>query len=361
LNILCVIDSLGSGGAQRQIVELAKGFKDRKCNVSILVYHEENFFKGELDEANISVISIIESNYIKRLFKMRKFIRKGNYDAVLSFLEAASFISEFAGLPRRNWKLIVGERSANPDILKSVKRRFYRWFHVFADHVVANSHENLAMVQKINPLLASNKCQVIYNLVDFDYWIPAPDYIPCMGGKLNLVVGASHQYMKNSKGLIEAIDCLSEEEKQRIKVIWYGDESPDNSYKEAQYLVEKHGLQNIFFFNKATNNIKEKLQHADVIGLFSLYEGLPNVICESMSIGKPIISSAVSDISLLLNNDSKCLFDPRDMKAIANALSYILTIRSEELLTLGKFNRLSGSKLFDKNKIISSYMSLFKK
>lgn len=29
MKILCVIDSLGSGGAQRQLVSLAKGFKEK--------------------------------------------------------------------------------------------------------------------------------------------------------------------------------------------------------------------------------------------------------------------------------------------------------------------------------------------
>ena len=360
MKLLCVIDSLGPGGAQRQMVELAKGFKERGCDVSFLVYHEENFFKNELDAVCVPIVTIIESNYIKRLFKMRRFIRKGNYDAVLSFLEAASFICEFAGLPYKKWKLIVSERSANPDIFKSYRRKFYRWFHLFADHVTANSYENLKMVRKINPMLSKKKSKVIYNLVDFNYWKQADDYLPFEGAKLNLVVAASHQYLKNAKGLIDAISDLNEEDKHRIRVMWYGNESPDNSYKEAKNLVAQYGLENIIFFHKATNDIKQKLQYADVIGIFSLYEGLPNVLCESLSIGKPIISSSISDISTLLNNDIRCLFDPYDSKEISKTLSYVLSLSSDQLLALGESNRLMASKLFDKKKIINSYMSLFK-
>jgi len=36
--ILCVIDTLGSGGAQRQLVNIAIGFKERGHTVSFLVY-----------------------------------------------------------------------------------------------------------------------------------------------------------------------------------------------------------------------------------------------------------------------------------------------------------------------------------
>jgi glycosyltransferase involved in cell wall biosynthesis len=360
MNVLCVIDSLGSGGAQRQIVELAKGFKEMSCNVSFLVYHEENFFKGELDDANIPVVSILESNYFKRLFKMRKYIRKNNFDAVLSFLEAANFICEFAGLPWKNWKLIVGERSANPNIFKSFKLKFYRWFHLFADHVVANSHENLRMIQKVNPLLSLKKCRVIYNLVDLGYWKPVTDYTLMKDQKLKMVVVASHQHIKNAKGLIEAVDFLNESEKGRIKVSWYGDERSDDSLQIATMMIEQRGLQNIFTFHNATNEIRNKMQYADVVGLFSFYEGLPNVICEAMGIGKPIIAAAVSDMNLLLANNLNCTFDPRNSKDISRALSYILSLSSGELTKMGKINRIVAGELFNKRKILSSYLVLFK-
>lgn len=359
MKILCVIDSLGSGGAQRQLVELAKGFKERGYTVSFLVYHEENFFKGVLVERNIPVDLIIESNYVRRLFKIRKYIRKGNYDVVLSFLEAANFICEFAGFPFRSWKLIVGERSANPDILSWGRRRFYRWFHLFADYVVGNSHENLKMVRRINPFLPSHKCRVIYNLIDFNYWKPASDYSANTNENFHLVVVASHQYLKNAKGLIEGVANLSESEKKRVKVNWYGDERSDDSLQDALNLIDQLGLQDIFNFYNATNDIMNKMQYADVIGLFSLYEGLPNAICEAMILGKPIISSSVSDIPLLLSSNRNCIFDPHNPRDIARSLNYVLSLSSEELQKLGESNRLAGRLLFDKTKIISSYLALF--
>src|SRR5690554_3879011 len=146
MKILCIIDSLGSGGAQRQLVELAKGFKEKGHEVSFLTYHDINFFKSELDNQDIPVKTIVEPNYVKRLFKIRKAIRRNEPDAVLSFLEAANFMATLAGFPYRKWKLVVGERSANPEILTNKKLRFYRKAHFFADYIVANSHKNLELV-----------------------------------------------------------------------------------------------------------------------------------------------------------------------------------------------------------------------
>src|SRR5690606_34001965 len=165
------------------------------------------FYYQVLSEYRIKIIEVLEDNYIKRILKMRHIIRKGNYDAVLSFLEAASFICTVAGFPYRKWTLTVGERSANPNIFKSFKLKLYRWFHIFVSAVVANSHENIKMVKNINPILCDKKMHVIYNLIDFNKWqFNSAEYIYCKNRKFNLTVVASHQYLKNLNGLVEAVN-----------------------------------------------------------------------------------------------------------------------------------------------------------
>lgn len=360
MKILCVIDSLGSGGAQRQLVNLAVGFKEKGHDVSFLVYHSINFFKEVLDENDIPVHEIIEPNYLKRLFKMRRYIRCGDYDSVLSFLEAANFICEIAGLPWRKWKLVVGERSANPAILKSFKLRAYRWFHIFADHVVANSYENFKMVRQINPLLPNKKCHVIYNIVDFENWKPAKNYAHFKNNKLRIVIAASHRYQKNLKGLVKAVNLLSPEEKNRLEIFWYGESNHDNSKFDSQQIIDKYGLNIIFSFFKPTLNIHEKVQKADAVGLFSLYEGLPNTVCEGMAAGKPVIASRVSDVPLLISNNN-LLSNPLSIDSIAKSLKYLLQFTLVDLTVEGNRNRLKAASLFNKENIVSNYLNLFSK
>lgn len=359
MKILCVIDSLESGGAQRQLVGLAIAFKDLGHLVSFLVYHDERFFKKVLDEANIPVVVLIEPNYLKRLVKMRRHIRNGQFDSVLSFLEGANFICEFAGLPWRNWNLVVGERSANPNVFKSFKLKAYLWFHLFADFAVANSHESLKIVRKINHLLPDRKCKVIYNMVDLNMWKPAIDYTPCKEGKINLVVAASHQNLKNAKGLIEAINQLNDKDKLRIKVDWYGDDRADNSLYHSRKLVQKYFLNDIFTFHEATENICQKMQYADVVGLFSFYEGLPNAICEGMALGKPIIATKVSDLPSLVDDKlGGYLCDTPSVESIAAAIRRILLCSNEQLIAMGKYNREKAILLFEKTTIVNNYLKI---
>lgn len=361
MKILCVIDDLGSGGAQRQLVNLAVGFKERGHDVSFLVYHSADFFQEILKKNNITIYEIIESSYLKRFLKMRRFIRNGNFDSVLSFLEAANFICELAGLPWRRWKLVVGERSAKPAILKSFKLRFYRWFHLLADYVVANSHENLKMVRKINPLLPSKKCKVIYNLVDFEKWKPDSVYTYRYDGKFRLVVAASHQYLKNLNGLIRAVDLLSAKEKEQLVVEWYGDNVDgkyfDNSYPEALELIDKLNLCSNFNFYPATHNLPKVFKTANAVGIFSFYEGLPNTVCETMVAGKPVIASDVSDIKILINNEN-LICNPNNLDSIKTVLSYLISCTEQTLIEISNKNKILGQSLFNANKNINEYLRI---
>ena len=359
MKILCVIDILGSGGAQRQLVNLAIGFKERGHSVSFLVYHHHDFYVDTLIQSNIDVNEIIEPNYFRRLIKMRRFIRMGDFGAVLSFLEASNFICEFSGFPLRKWKLVVGERSANPLILKSIKLRLFRWFHLFADHVVANSNENIRMVRMINPLLKN--CHVIYNTVNFEHWKPDVNYIPFKNRKFKLIVAASHRYLKNLNGLIEGVNLLSEKEKEQLLIEWYGDkivgEYFDNSYPEAIKLIDKFNLSNLFIFHPAIHNLPDVIKTANAVGLFSFYEGLPNIICEAMSAGKPVIASNVSDIRILINNEN-LICDPHSPNSIKSVISYLLLCNEQEYKEISNQNILSAKTFFDKNQIVNKYLKL---
>jgi glycosyltransferase involved in cell wall biosynthesis len=360
MKILCVIDSLGSGGAQRQLVGLAKGFKGMGHDVSFLVYHDEDFFKYELNNAKIDIRFIPESNYFKRIIKMRSFIRSGNFEAVLSFLEASNFICEVSGFPYRRWKLVVGERSANPEIKRSLKLRLFRFFHLAANYVVSNSYENLRIVKSVNPLLSAKKCKVILNMVESNKWSPKKDFQIGEGGKLRILVAASHQFLKNAAGLVDAVKNLTDLEKERLRIEWYGDKRNDDSYNEAIEKVKKSNLQDIFVFSNASKDLHLKMQNADMVGLFSFYEGLPNVLCEAMVMAKPIISTKVSGIDKLLDTNPELLFNPTKTHEIERALSYALSLTPEQLRFIGLKNRERGLIMFDENLITKEYLSLLR-
>lgn len=365
MKILCFIDSIGSGGAQRQLIEIAKGFKAKNHNVSILVYHDYPFFLPELEKYNINYILIKENSFWKRFWKIRKVIREGQFDGVLSFLEGANFMATLAGFPTRQWTSIVGERSANPLILKSWKLQFFRWFHLFPDFIVANSSSNLDIVRKVNPLLSRKNMKVIYNCTPIQNNFTSNQIRKQFGKKIKIVVAASYRRVKNLEGLILAVSMLSKEDKDFLRIEWYGNKEitkSANYYFEMQNLIEREKLEKTIFLREAVDNIIHIYETADFVGLFSHYEGFPNSICEGMSIGKPVICSTVSDIPKLLKEDCNgFLCNPDDPNTIMVALTKTLASTNNERLRMGKTNLNLARDKFHPEKITKQYLELLSK
>ena len=144
MKILCFIDSLGSGGAQRQLVNLAIGLNKRGHQIRFLVYHQDDHFLPLLQKENIPCQVIHPCGYVQRVLEVRRILRKGWQDVVLSFLWAPSLYAEVARVPKLEWGLVVGERSANPK-MKRFSGVLLKQFHRLADAVVCNSHTNRLM------------------------------------------------------------------------------------------------------------------------------------------------------------------------------------------------------------------------
>lgn len=356
MKILCVIDSLGSGGAQRQLVNLAISFKKNGHDVDFLIYYNDDFYSDILNKNDINIISIFEENYIKRILKIRSHIRSSKYQSIVSFLETPSLLCVLAGFPSKNWKLIIGERSADPKILSSKKLKFYRLFHFFADEVVANSFENIEMVKKVNPFLIDSKCHVIYNSVNFNHWNPKKqNYEFRENNKLNIIVAARHHHLKNLNILIEAINLLNENQRNQLNIKWYGREE-DDSLQQGLMKIKKYKLEQVFNFFEPIHNIYDEVNKADVVGLFSFYEGLPNTVCEAMINAKVVISSDVSDIKRLVDKDF--IFNANDQERLRDVLVYILNMNKFDFERIGNKNREIALELFDENNICNSYLSL---
>lgn len=73
MKILCIIDSLGSGGAQRQLVGLARLLKEHLFEVKLIWYHSIDFYQSYLDEYEVSYESghpqgkLAKIGYIRRM------------------------------------------------------------------------------------------------------------------------------------------------------------------------------------------------------------------------------------------------------------------------------------------------------
>jgi len=113
--ILCLIDSLGAGGAQRQIVGLATFLKEKGYDVTVAIYHIDNgeqFYANNLLSAGIPYVFLKKAEKkFTRPFYIASYIRKTRPDVVISYLFTPCICACFARVFNRRFRLIVSERN----------------------------------------------------------------------------------------------------------------------------------------------------------------------------------------------------------------------------------------------------------
>ena len=183
--ILCLIDGLGSGGAQRQLVGLANLLKDKGYNVLFVWYHRSDFYKKFLDDNGLKYKQIYAENIFQKFLKVKKVISRFNPDATISYLggpNKATCLLKMMGLKST---VIVSERAVLQKIDRNQRIKFflYKW----ADYIVSNAQEQTELINRNFPSL-QNKTVTIRNFVDTSTFSPA-DVVKNTEGIQMLVVG----------------------------------------------------------------------------------------------------------------------------------------------------------------------------
>lgn len=359
MKIACLIDCLGSGGAQRQLVNLAKLFTDSGHNVDFIVYRAAGFFANRLHSFGVYETYIESKNDIDLILRVRRHLRKTSPDVVISFLETPNFIACVSSMGPHSWKLITNELSAKESSFASKRARFMKRFESMSDAIVCNSHLACGMWKNAFPQY-SDKMHVIYNPLVVDSVSPLEN--PSGRGKLNIVVTASFQYLKNPVELTRAVGLLTKSEREAIRIDWYGCsevcEGDTRAFDEASAIVRENGLSDCVRLHEAVEDIYPIIAAADVVGLFSTVEGLPNAICEGMHFGKPILMTPVSDFDVLAGQGNGIVCGGFDAPAIAAALRKCLSLTDSDMSRMGNKSSVLAEALFSPNVICAQWNGL---
>ena len=349
---------MGSGGAQRRVANLAVLLKKAGHEIKLLVYGKQDFFYEKLNENNIQIDIVGEKNYFQRFFKVRKYIRKGWQDVVISFLDTPNFLSNISSIKKRKWKIITNECNANIKKFSGIKNRIYKYFEKKSDALVCNSNNAKRMWIDHYPEY-KDKIQVIYNPVDA---VCEDNYQTRKNGKTEIVVAARYEKQKNIDNLLEALIILPDSFKEKIIISWYGGarNEPDGSseYEKAIKKITLHKLGNVIKLIGETKEIYSAMKTADIVGLFSSREGMPNAICEAMFLSKPIIMTRVSDFEILIDENNGFLCDWDNPASITEALKKTTVKTDEELIKMGEYSKTKAKKLFATKKIINEWLEL---
>lgn len=349
LKVLLFIDSLTSGGAQRQMAGLAKLLQDKGYQVKVIYYHPIYFYKDYLDEYHVANEYVAGSeNKIKRIFLVARAIRKFHPEVVISYLDSPNMIACLLKTVGMKYRLIVGERNTSQSLnrYESVKFLFLRK----ADIIVPNSCSQEQFIKRHFPHLC-HKVYTITNFVDLNGFRP-----PVMKKWENIIkiIGVGRiEAQKNIECLISATKLVMDQGYD-IMVDWYGRKIQlENDCKK---MVEELGLNNVFIFHEATRDIYARYRDADLFCLPSFYEGYPNVVCEAMACGLPVICSNVCDNATIMQDGvNGYLFDPHDAHNLAERIIDFVRLSDEEKERMGCKSRELAEQKFSEDAFVEKY------
>lgn len=353
--ILCLINNLGAGGAQRQLVGLATFLKGMDYDVSVAFYDKVLFYAEILSKAGVPYHYLDKAHNTKtRLYFISTFVRQVKPDVVISYLDTPNICGCISKLFTKKFRLIVSERNTTQHTGWNERIRFnlYR----LADCIVPNSFSQETYIRNFFPFLSS-KVKTIPNFVDIKHFTPIErkkrNAIP------EIMIAATIWPSKNTIGFIDAVVQLKNKG-YSFHVSWYGkNEAYIDYFNSSERKILEMGVSEYIQLKEKTTEIKECYQNADYFCLPSFYEGTPNVIGEAMACGLPVACSDVCDNSRYVTDGvNGFLFNPNDTFSIVNALEMLLSMSEDDYMKFSNKSREDAVLKLSKKRFLDSYLKI---
>jgi glycosyltransferase involved in cell wall biosynthesis len=359
LKILLVIDSLSSGGAQRQLVELACRLRANNHEVCVVNYFPElDYFRADLDQHDIPVFDVNKRHRfsLAPVIGIRRVVREMSIQGVISFMDSPNIYSILATMFLGDVRVVVSERSMFlGESIPFIKRIAYR-LYTFADQITVNSQAQFDLIVRLFPRL-SNKTVVVRNATDLKKFFPMGRGAES-GAPLKLLAVANLHRYKNARNLIKAVSFIQEQE-IKISVSWVGrldDDDHMRQYKlECDQLIKSLGIAKCWNWQGPREDVQVLMNNSDAIIHPSFVEGLSNVVCEALSCGKMVLAGRMSDHPYLLQNGRGLLFEPSEPKSIALAILQFSKIDAKTRLEYEEQAREFAEHEFSSKKFVNAY------
>lgn len=346
MKLVLLVRSLGMGGAERQLVLLARELSRRHAVTVLTFYSGADHF----DASSIGQARLVRLDKRGRwdlvgfLWRYLRAIRQARPDVVYAFMGPASLVALTSRLGHSRARVVWGLRSSNVDLTH------YGWFarrvrqleaHLsrHADRIVSNSVAG--MVQAKADGFAGDRMIVIGNGIDTQSFRRRPDARDGLRGTLGLpaqarLVGmlARIDPMKGHAIFLEAAAALARQQPDLHFVL--GGDGPATLVAALREQAGHLGLGTRLHWLGRVEDVTWVYSALDVAVSASIFgEGFSNAVGEAMACGLPCVVTDVGDSARIVA-DTGVVVPPGDARALAAGIQRLLALSDEERSAWGR-------------------------
>lgn len=359
IKLLFVIDHLGGGGAEFQLVEVLNNLNREEFDLHLFLTEGGGTRLKNLRD-DIEIFGFHKErkrSSLKAIIKLRKTIKEIKPDLIISWLEYSTFLISLStiGMKTQHIASIRGDLGyiySKEVNFGNFKKLLLKFAYKRADELIFNSYN----VAEKNKWIGNENYVVIYNIFDIEKVSQLP---PREQIRKNLKLREDVFYItfvgslvkrKGVNLLIEAFKMIKDD-KLKLLIIGKG---------ELESVLEKMAKddERIEFLGYTDNSISY-IKASDLFILPSFSEGIPNVIIEALACETPVIATDVDGIPEIIEHKRNgLLIKPGNPILIKEAIEYA----TKNYVEMRKFSE-EGKKivdLFKKEVIVVKFEELFK-
>lgn len=333
--IVVLARKLDQGGAERQIVTLAKALKERGRDVHVVLFYVGGVFDGELAAAGVPVHFVGKRgrwDTVGFLVRLALILRGLRPATIYSFLDLpnilAALLRPAVGRPRLVWSIrAAGMEMQHYDWLSRLMPRLEAGLSRTADVVVANSRAGSAWA--ISRGFPAARMAVVENGIDTVRFHPDPKGRAEVRNEWKLdanqrLIGlvARLDAMKDHRNFLQACVLLAAQ-RDDLRFVCVG--GGGSAYRaELEAFAGHLGLADRLIWAGACQDMPATYCAMDIACSSSAFgEGFSNAIAEAMACGVPCVVTDVGDSARIVGEVGE-VAPPRDADALAGAMARML-------------------------------------
>jgi len=292
------VPTMSGGGAEKVMVDLTRGFFERRIDLDIVLVRKEGPYVNQLPPV-VSLVNLRARHTSSGIFALIRYLRRHKPEVILSAMNYANVIVLVArALARMKTRIVVTEHSTfsfwikDPPNLRThlMLRTLMRITYPKADAIVAVSRGVADdLVHSIG--IPREKIRVIYNPIRLDDILAKAkepvDHPWFRSGEpaVILSVGRLHPH-KDYPTLLRAFSLLRGKIKARLVILGEGKERP-----RLVSLAKELNIAEDVDMPGFVENPYKFMAMAKVFVLSSKIEGFPKVLQEAIACGCPVVAT----------------------------------------------------------------------